>query len=96
MNKITKLEIINLDIMTSSEDDFNRKFENLLKFKGLRVTSFTRKDKITIKNSDFPYNMEKKFGYRLPQYRRGLKLENKKLLWDYFDIDYPNIENWEK
>ena len=31
-------------------------------------------------------------GYRLPQYRRGLKPKNKINEMIYGDIDYPNIE----
>ena len=58
---MTKLEILEINIMTDDEKDFNRKFENLLKSKELKVISFTRKDKVTTKNSDYPYNMEKKF-----------------------------------
>ncbi|WP_299570918.1 hypothetical protein [uncultured Leptotrichia sp.] len=34
---MTRLEILDLNIMTKSEKDFNRKFENLLKSKGLKI-----------------------------------------------------------
>ena len=60
-NKKSRLEILELELMTDDEKDFTRKFENLLKSKGLKIISFIRNDEIRIKNTDFPYCMEKKF-----------------------------------
>ena len=96
---MTKLDIINLNIMTDDEKDFNKKFENLLKSKGLKIISFTRKDKVTTKNSDYPYNMEKKFVNSKIKYLLNnntiIDLEINKVYWDNmpqgFDIDKVKI-----
>lgn len=81
-----KEEILQLELMTDNEKDFNRKFENLLKFKKLKIISFIRNDKITVKNSDYPYNMEKKFINSKIKYLLNNKmliiLEINKVYWD--------------
>lgn len=98
---MTKIEILELELMTDDEKDFNRKFENLLKFKGLKIISFTRRDKITIKKIDFPYNMEKKYinskiNYLLND-KTLITLEISKGYWDnmpqYFSIENIKIGN---
>ena len=88
-------KIFNLQLMTDDEKDFTRKFDNLLKSKELKVKSFTRNDKIRIKNSDYPYNMEKKFVNSKIKYLLNdntlLDLEINKVYWDNipqgFEID---------
>jgi hypothetical protein len=92
-------KIIDLQLMTTDEKDFTRKFENLLKSIELKVISFTRKDKITTKNSDYPYNMEKKFVNSKIKYLLNdstiIDLEINKVYWDNmpqgFDIDKIKI-----
>lgn len=39
---MTRKDIINLQLMINNEKDFNREFERLLKFKGLKIISDIR------------------------------------------------------
>ena len=98
---MTKLEILEINIIPDNEKDFNRNFENLLKSKGLKIISFTRSDEIKIKNTDFPYCMEKKYINSKIKYllndKTLITLEVSKGYIDnmpqYFSIENIKIEN---